>query len=81
MRRFAMSCTHDTWTHTAPIAPDRVTPRRRDPLSRLWALLLTWERRARQRQELARTDPRLLRDMGIPEDAARQEARKPFWMR
>jgi uncharacterized protein YjiS (DUF1127 family) len=74
-----MSCTHETWTDTASIAPCAVTPRRRHPLARLWALVLTWERRARERQELATIEPRLLRDMGIPEDAARREARKPFW--
>jgi uncharacterized protein YjiS (DUF1127 family) len=74
-----MSCTHESWTDTSPIAPAAVRPRRPNPLARLWALVLTWERRARERRELATTDPRLLRDMGIPEDAARREARKPFW--
>ena len=41
--------------------------------------LLTWQRRADERQRLATLDPRLLRDMGISEAAAAREAAIPFW--
>ncbi len=41
--------------------------------------LLTWQRRAEERDRLATLDPRLLADMGISEAAAAQEAAIPFW--
>jgi uncharacterized protein YjiS (DUF1127 family) len=42
-------------------------------------LLVVWETRLRNRQNLARLDVRMLDDMGMsPEDAARESA-KPFW--
>ncbi len=51
-----------------------------------WALvrmlvqtLLTWQRRADERDRLSTLDPRLLSDMGISEAAAAREAAIPFW--
>ena len=42
-------------------------------------MLQVWRDRARSRHELASSDDRMLRDMGIsPHDAGR-EAGKPFW--
>ncbi len=41
--------------------------------------LLTWQRRAEERDRLATLDPRLLSDMGISEAAAAREAAIPFW--
>ena len=41
--------------------------------------LLTWQRRAAERDRLATLDPRLLNDMGISEAAAAREAAIPFW--
>ncbi len=41
--------------------------------------LLTWQRRADERDRLASLDPRLLSDMGISEAAAAREAAIPFW--
>ncbi len=41
--------------------------------------LLTWQRRAAERDRLATLDPRLLSDMGISEAAAAHEAAIPFW--
>jgi uncharacterized protein YjiS (DUF1127 family) len=41
--------------------------------------LLTWQRRADERDRLATLDPRLLSDMGISEVAAAREAAIPFW--
>ncbi len=41
--------------------------------------LLTWQRRADERDRLATLDPRLLSDMGITEAAAAREAAIPFW--
>ncbi len=41
--------------------------------------LLTWQRRAGERDRLATLDPRLLADMGISEAAAAREAAIPFW--
>ncbi len=39
----------------------------------------TWRQRAHDRQELAKLDPRSLRDLGLSDGAARFEANKPFW--
>ncbi len=41
--------------------------------------LLTWQRRADERNRLATLDSRLLADMGISEAAAAREAAIPFW--
>jgi len=39
-----------------------------------------WQKRADQRRQLSEMNTRLLRDMGLSEDAARQEYSKPFWL-
>ena len=43
------------------------------------ALLREWRRRARSRQELARLDDRMLRDIGVTRVDTWQEINKPFW--
>jgi len=52
-------------------------------LSRLPRMLvetiLTWQRRAQERDRLASLDPRLLSDMGISAGEAAREAAIPFW--
>lgn len=48
-------------------------------ISRGWALLREWRRRARSRAQLAALDERMQRDIGVsPLDVAR-ECQKPFW--
>lgn len=44
-------------------------------------ILRHWRHRWRSRRELARVEPRMLRDAGIHVLDARSEARKPFWRR
>lgn len=39
----------------------------------------TWKQRRTERASLASMEPRILRDMGINQMQAMQEARKPFW--
>lgn len=41
--------------------------------------LLLWQERASQRQELARLDDRMLRDIGISRTEVACECAKPFW--
>ena len=57
-------------------------PHRRDPIG-LWrsalALMRCWYERVRQRQELARLDARMLRDIGVTSTEAEREFNKPFW--
>ncbi len=48
-------------------------------LGPLYALLLEWRNRLRQRQQLADMDERLLRDIGLTRAEASEEYRKPFW--
>jgi len=56
-------------------------PRRRlaEMFGAVVALLRLWRRRARERQELARLDLRILRDIGITPYEADTECGKPFW--
>jgi uncharacterized protein YjiS (DUF1127 family) len=42
-------------------------------------VLQLWRRRSYERTELAKLDPRSLRDLGLSEAAARFETNKPFW--
>lgn len=42
-------------------------------------LFLTWLDRYAQRRQLARLDPRMLKDIGVSRTEALREARKPFW--
>ncbi len=48
-------------------------------LQSLFTTLATWHERARQRDELARLDPYLLKDIGVSAVDAQREAGKPFW--
>lgn len=43
------------------------------------ALFIAWWTRYRGRRELARLDRRQLHDIGVREDCAQRESRKPFW--
>ncbi len=71
----------------APLGPARVFARVFEGLiaelshlpRSLVETLLTWQRRADERDRLATLDPRLLSDMGISEAAAAREAAIPFW--
>jgi uncharacterized protein YjiS (DUF1127 family) len=45
----------------------------------LWQTLITWQRRASERNQLATMSDHMLKDMGITRAAARRECRKPFW--
>jgi uncharacterized protein YjiS (DUF1127 family) len=62
-----------------------VVPRRRrrnaagDVVSRVFATLREWRRRAHDRAELARLDDRMLRDIGITRADAEFRSNKPFW--
>ena len=53
------------------------------PLSRaalrLAETVVAWEMRQRSRKHLGRLDPHLLRDIGLHDDTATAEIRKPFW--
>ena len=47
--------------------------------SRVFATLLVWQMRARQRARLAGMEAHRLDDMGLTPEQARHEAAKPFW--
>jgi len=49
--------------------------------SRVFATLLVWQVRARQRARLAEMESHRLDDMGLTPEQARREAAKPFWRR
>lgn len=48
-------------------------------VSRLGALLRQWQRRSRERDQLARLSERELHDLGLSRGAVYAELRKPFW--
>ena len=50
-----------------------------ESLRRWVGLVRRWRERSRQRQQLARLDRRMLRDIGITPDEAERECNKPFW--
>jgi uncharacterized protein YjiS (DUF1127 family) len=50
-----------------------------ESLRRGVGLLRRWRERSRQRQQLARLDRRMLRDIGVTPDEAERECNKPFW--
>jgi uncharacterized protein YjiS (DUF1127 family) len=52
---------------------------RRSPLDSCRALLRSWASRARERNALSDLDDRLLDDIGVPQESAEREWRKPFW--
>jgi uncharacterized protein YjiS (DUF1127 family) len=43
------------------------------------AQIRVWAKRARARRELARLDPRMLRDIAVTPSEAARECGKPFW--
>ena len=45
----------------------------------LGQILATWQRRARERRELANLDARTIRDLGLSTSEVQFEASKPFW--
>ena len=49
-------------------------------LRQLVHLALRWIERSRQRNDLARLDAHLLRDIGVSREEARAEIEKPFWL-
>lgn len=69
-----MTCHETTAGHSATPAPSS----KGLPL-RVWSLVLTWQQRYQERLALRQMESRMLRDMGIPEEEAIAEARKPFW--
>jgi uncharacterized protein YjiS (DUF1127 family) len=50
-----------------------------DALRAAVALIQLWHRRARERQQLACLDHRMLRDIGVTPAEAARECDKPFW--
>ena len=44
------------------------------------AMVAVWKQRYLQRQLLPELTPHMLKDIGITEDQAEQEAAKPFWV-
>ncbi len=74
-----------TEAHAAAIAiiPRNASAHTRHSLAqvirRLVAILRRWHRRYTSRQQLARCDAWLLRDIGISPGEALHEADKPFW--
>jgi uncharacterized protein YjiS (DUF1127 family) len=57
-----------------------VLPRRRSfRVPNVVALVRVWFQRRHERLTLTRLDERMLRDIGITESMAREEAAKPFW--
>lgn len=45
----------------------------------LGALLLTWQGRARERQQIAALSEHMRRDLGLSDADIFRESRKPFW--
>lgn len=63
----------------APHLRFRRLPRRRSAIAGALALLRRWQRRMRERAELARLDERTLRDIGVTRAEALALIDKPFW--
>ena len=47
--------------------------------ARIFATLIAWQMRARERTRLARMEAHRLDDMGLTREQAQHEAAKPFW--
>lgn len=91
MRPYYFDFDAERTRHAVAILTFERTARRRPPwparkrrraaalLGAMLRLIRLWHRRAREREQLAYLDLRMLRDIGIsPSDAAR-ESDKPFW--
>ena len=46
----------------------------------VFATVLEWQERARQRYRLAELDDRMLKDIGLTRADVNREVEKPFWM-
>jgi uncharacterized protein YjiS (DUF1127 family) len=46
----------------------------------VFATVLEWQERARQRYRLAELDDRMLKDIGLSRAEVNREVGKPFWM-
>jgi uncharacterized protein YjiS (DUF1127 family) len=57
----------------------RTVPAQHGVLSRLTGTLRQWQRRARERQELATLSHRELRDLPVSASDVWHEIRQPFW--
>ena len=61
-------------------SPKAVTARRFTRARPGRGLLDIWWERAAARRQLAEMEDHILQDIGLSREAARQEARKPFWV-
>jgi uncharacterized protein YjiS (DUF1127 family) len=68
-----------TWPTQTRAWPENATSFAGAVAGALWRTLLTWQRRASERDRLATMDARALKDMGITRAEAWRECRKPFW--
>ena len=64
---------------TLPTITATDTPARHGLVSRLVRLLILWDSRWRQRQDLMELDERMLADIDVSREEARREAGNPFW--
>jgi len=68
----------------SPYAPKPATgllglPSPAEALLGLWRLLIVWNGRWQDREQLREMDPRILRDIGLSRRDVEREASKPFW--
>lgn len=72
---------HQSLTNCQALAlpPRFAAPQQSGLFARLMAALRLWQRRTRERQELARLDERELRDMRVSSADVWHEIRQPFW--
>ena len=54
-------------------------PSIREAMTRVWRILVEWQRRADDRAALASFDDRMLDDIGVTRAQAGRESRRPFW--
>jgi uncharacterized protein YjiS (DUF1127 family) len=73
------STLHETRLALSPLP--RAAPRRSRWMIEALREIGIWLALNRERHALAELDPRLLDDIGVPQDAAAREAAKPFWRR
>ena len=68
-----------TWPTGTRAWPESATAVPTAGATRMWRTLLTWQRRASDRDRLAKMSDHALKDMGITRADAWRECRKPFW--
>jgi uncharacterized protein YjiS (DUF1127 family) len=69
------------WLSTVAL-PAKASRRRHGPAAALLDIINVWEERKRFRWELdemARTNPHLIEDIGLTKEALEAEVAKPFW--